>query len=360
MKLRGLVVLDLTSFIPGPYLTMALSDHGAEVIKIEGPSGDPTRNIGLSDGDHTVYFRNFNRGKKSLVLDLKQPDDHARFLALADTADIVVESNRPGVAQRLGVDYETLAARNPRIVYCSISAYGQAGPSAHRPAHELGLEAETGVLAANVAADGQVALPAIPWGDYLSAMHGLAAVLMALYGRQRSGKGDYIDISMQESLLSATANVLGPTLAEGRQPDPAHERTTGGAAFYRCYDTADGRRIALAGQEPKFVNALLTELGRTDLAHLCREPGPHQLPVVALLDQTFGAITLSEAGSMLDRLAMCWGPVKTYPEALEDEQIAFREFLRPDGAGRLHIGSPIRFRDEPAQIDLRIPYLGGG
>lgn len=358
MKLQNVRVLDLSSFIPGPYLSMGLADHGADVLKIEGPGGDPTRHIGLSDGDRTVYFRNFNRGKRSIVLDLKKPEDLESFLTLADTADIIIESNRPGVAARLGIDYDTIAARNPRIIYCSISAYGQAGPAAFRPAHELGLEAVTGVLASNVAADGQIALPAVPWGDYLSGLQGLAGVLMALYARERTGRGDYLDISMQESLLAATANVMGPTLAEGRQPDPLQERTTGGAAFYRCYDTADGRQLALAGQEPKFVLALLGALGRTDLADLCETPGPHQAPVVALLQESFGRMRSDEAATLLDKLGVCWGMICTYPEALEDDQLAFREFIRTDASGRRHFASPIRFREEPARLRLTSPELG--
>lgn len=357
MKLEGVRVIDLTSFIPGPSMTMAMADHGAEVIKVESPSGDPTRSIGLSDGPSTVYFRNLNRGKRSIVLDLKNAADLERLKSMVAEADVFVESSRPGVATRLGIDYETLAAINPRIIYCSISAYGQDGPSAHRPAHELGLEGETGVLAANVTFDERIAMPAIPWADYLSGLQALSAISMALFRRERTGKGDYIDISMQESLLATTANVMGPTMAEGRQPVHAHERTTGGAAFYRCYDTSDGRMVALAGQEPKFVHALLTELDRIDLAPLCQDPGPQQQPVVDLLSRTFAAMTLDQATAMLDRLGVCWGPVKTYPEALEDRQLAHRGFVLSDEAGRRHLGSPIRFRNEPAQINLREPAL---
>ena len=357
MKLAGIRVLDLTSFIPGPYLTMAMADHGAEVIKIEAPGGDHTRHIGLKDGPDTVYFRNFNRGKKSVVLDLKQPADHAAFLALAESADVVVESNRPGVAKRLGIDYDALSARNPRLIYCAISAFGQDGPRATRAAHDLALEALTGVLAANVSADGRTAMPALPLSDYLSALQGLSAVLMALYARERSGRGDMIDISMQEALLSATANVMGPTMAEGRQPNVAHERTTGGGAFYRWYACRDGK-LAIAGQEPKFIAAMLGELGRPDLATLCREPGPHQQPVVDLLTSHFAGQTLAEAGALLDRLDICWGRVNTYPQALADENVTARGFVLTDDQGRKHLGPPIRFRDQPAQPSLAAPALG--
>ncbi len=357
MKLTGIRVLDLTSYIPGPYLTLALADHGAQVIKIEAPGGDHTRHIGLKDGLDTVYFRNFNRGKHSVVLDLKKPDDHAAFLRLADSADVVVESNRPGVAKRLGIDYETLSARNPRLIYCAISAFGQDGPRAQRAAHDLALEALTGVLGANCGADGAPAMPALPLSDYLSALHGLSAVLMALYARTQTGRGDMIDISMHEALLSATANVMGPTMADGRQPVVAHERTTGGAAFYRWYACADGK-LALAGQEPKFIAALLGHLGRPELSDLCREPGPHQQPVIEVLTTFFAATTVADAGALLDRIDVCWGRVNTYPQALDDEQITARGFILTDQAGRKHLGPPIRFRDQPAQPSLAVPGLG--
>src|SRR5512145_261028 len=141
MKLEGIRVIDLSLFLPGPYLTLMLADHGAEVIKVEPPGeGDPTRHLGPRDGGETVYFRNLNRGKKSVVVDLKNPGDREALLRLCDNADVFVESFRPGVVERLGVGYEALRARNPRIVYCSISAFGQQGAYRERPAHDLAVE----------------------------------------------------------------------------------------------------------------------------------------------------------------------------------------------------------------------------
>ena len=133
MKLEGLTVIDLSVFLPGPYLTMTLADHGARVLKIEPPGGDPGREIGPRVDGETVFFRNLNRGKESLVIDLKDPAGRERLLTLCDGADIVVETFRPGVMQRLGVDYETVSARNPGVVYCSISAFGQDGHTATGP-----------------------------------------------------------------------------------------------------------------------------------------------------------------------------------------------------------------------------------
>jgi crotonobetainyl-CoA:carnitine CoA-transferase CaiB-like acyl-CoA transferase len=360
MKLEGIRVLDLSLFLPGPYLTLAMADHGAEVIKVEPPGeGDPGRHIGLADGPSTVFFRNMNRGKKSIVLNLKQPEEREALLRLSETADVLVESFRPGVAQRLGVDYERVRARNPRIVYCSISAFGQDGPYRDRPAHDLAVEALTGIVSLTEGRDGKPAIPGIPAADFISGLQGLAGVLMALLRRETTGLGDYLDIAMSDSLLGASLNVLGPPLAENRQPVVKHERTTGGAAFYRIYDTRDGRHIVLGGQERKFIENLLGNLGRQDLIELCvRGPGPHQQPVIDFLAGVFAQKTLAECVAWLSTLDVCFGPVQTLPEALADRQLNARGMILRDAAGRRHIGAPIRFLNEPARPRLQEPKLG--
>ena len=197
------------------------------------------------------------------------------LLDLCASADVMVEL-RPGVVDRLGGGPVAVMARNPRIVYCSISAFGNAGPYRERPAHDLALEAISGVLSMTVGSDGEPVIPGVPIADHLSALQALAAILMALLRRQTTGRGDYIDIAMHAAALAATANIVGPTFAENKQPDPRHERSTGGAAFNRIYRTRDGRHVVLAGQERKFVDTLLAALGRPDLVELClRGPGPH-------------------------------------------------------------------------------------
>ena len=355
MKLEGLRVIDLSLFLPGPYLTLMLADHGAEVIKVEPPGeGDPTRHLGLSDGDSTVYFRNLNRGKKSVVMDLKKAQEREALLKLCETADVFVESFRPGVVERLGVGHEQVSARNPRIVYCSISAFGQQGPLRDRPAHDLAVESLSGVISLNLGMDGKPTIPALPVADLLCALQGLSGILMALLRREQTGKGDYLDMAMYDATLAGTANILGPTLAENRQPVARHERTTGGSAFYRLYQSADGRYLALGGQEMKFVRNLLGALGRLDLAPLCEKPGPHQQPVMELLEKAFGAKSLKENLDFLSRLDVCYAPVNTLPEALE----AAADKLLRDEHGRRHLAPPIRFRDEPARPNLREPRLG--
>ncbi|MGJ7538247.1 MULTISPECIES: CaiB/BaiF CoA transferase family protein [unclassified Variovorax] len=359
MKLTGIRVLDLSNFLPGPYLTLAMADHGAEVVKIEQPGqGDPGRHIGVADGPHTVFFRNLNRGKKSVMLDLKNDADRAALLDLATTADVFVESFRPDVAKRLGVDYAAVSARNPGIVYCSISAFGQAGPYRDRPAHDLAVEALSGTLSLTLGDDDSPAIPGIPVADLLSGLQGLNGVLMALLRRQTTKRGDCIDISMLDCMVGALRNVTGPTFAEGRQPNPKHERTTGGSAFYRIYRTRDGGRIALAGQEPKFIHALLGALDRPDLAPLClRGPGLHQRPVVDFLAHTFLQATRAEWEERLGKLDVCFGAINSLPEAFQDPQVVARGMVLLDAEGRRHIASPIRFLHEPSTPCLASPRL---
>jgi crotonobetainyl-CoA:carnitine CoA-transferase CaiB-like acyl-CoA transferase len=360
MKLEGVRVVDLSSFLPGPYLTMTLADHGAEVIKVEQPGeGDPGRHIGLADGPDTVFFRNFNRGKKSVVLDLKAAEQRELLLKLCEGADVFVETFRPGVADRLGVGYRAVSARNPRIVYCSISAFGQHGPYRERPAHDLALEAMSGALGMTLGNDDKPVIPAIPIADQLSALQGLAGILMALLRRARTGRGDYLDIAMHDATLAACANIVGPVMAQGRQPVAKHERTTGGAAFYQIYETRDGRHVVLAGQEPKFIRNLLHVLERPDLVVPCLHgPGPHQRPVIEFLQSTFGRMSADEALAFLAGLDVCFGRVNTLPEAFEDENVKARGMVLRDDLDRPHIAPVIRFRDEPPAPDLRAPALG--
>jgi crotonobetainyl-CoA:carnitine CoA-transferase CaiB-like acyl-CoA transferase len=360
MKFEGLKVVDLSWFLPGPFLTMALADHGAEVIKVEPPGeGDPGRHIAPMDSRTSIFFRNLNRGKKSVVIDLREAAGREALLGLCDDADVLVESFRPGVAARLGFGYETVSARNPRIVYCSITAFGQHGAYEKRAAHDLALEALTGALSLTLGDDNRPAVPGIPIADNLSALQGLAGVLMALLRRVETSRGDYIDIGMHDALFASCSNVIGPAMADGRHPIVKHQRTTGGSAFYRVYDTRCGRQLVLAGQEAKFVHALLHALGREDLEPLCaRGPGPHQQPVIDFLRETFLQRDLSAWMDFLGGLDVCFAPVNTLPEALVDPNVRARKMLLKDETGRSHIAPPIRFRDEPATPVLREPLPG--
>ena len=359
MKLQNLRVIDLSFFIPGPYLTMTLADHGAEVLKIEPHDGDPTRHIGPSDGPSTVYFRNFNRGKKSLLLDLKTTADREFLKNLCTTADVFVETFRPGTADRLGIGYAEIRKCNPGIVYCSISAFGNSGTYRQRPAHSLALEAMSGALSQTLGNDDKPAIPGIAIADYLSSLQGLSAILMALLRREKTGLGDYIDVAMQDAVIGACANLVGSTLADNTQPIAKNERTTGGSAFYRIYSTRDNRHIVLAGQERKFVENLLHSLHRPDLVPLCLQgPGPHQRQVIEFLQGIFLEKTLEEAVAWLSKLDVCFGPVNTLPEALSDENAVSRGSIIQDDLGRRHIAPVIRFLEEPPVPSLHEPSIG--
>lgn len=365
MKLEGVRVLDLSQFLPGPHFTMMMGDHGAEVIRIESPAGEPTRTIGARQGNASVWFRNTHRGKKSVVLDLKRPAGVQALLKLAETADVVVEAFRPGVVKRLGIGYDAVRQVNPRIVYVSIAAFGQTGPMAQRPAHDVSIQAESGVVSLNCGRDGQPALPGIPAADMASSLMAMNGVLMALLRRERTGVGDYIDISMQDSLVSWLVNVVGPVFGEDRDLVLDHERGFGGNAFYNIYTCADGRALTIGGSEVKFAANLLTALGRPDLIELCKlPPGPGQEPVREFLRETIRQQPLAYWEAYLAPIDVCWAPVRTLKEALSSEQLRARgmrlEFEQQGfGGGRVtELGIPIQFREEPGRVDPEIPALG--
>ena len=360
MKLDGIRVIDLSLFLPGPHLTMMMADHGADVIKVEPPGeGDPGRHIGLGQDGHTTFFRNANRGKRSMCLNLKHAGARDALLTLCDTADVFVEAFRPGVAKRLGVDYETLSARNPRLVYASISAFGQTGPNRDLPAHDLAVEALSGVVSVNLGNDDAPAMPSLPAADMAASLMALSGILMALYRREKTGRGDYLDISMQDSLMAWLPNVLGPVFVEKRAPVPKHERTWGGAAFYRIYRCSDGRQIVLGAQEIKFVRNLMNALGRPDFIHLAEQgPGPHQGPLVEYLQSTFATRTQADWIEWFAGKDIGFAPVKNLREAFDDAHVAARGMLLKDSSGIEHIGVPIRFQHEPATPVFQVPDLG--
>ena len=359
MKLEGFRVLDLSQFLPGPMLTQMLADHGAEVIKIEPPDGEPVRNVGYRAGGQSVWFRNTHRGKKSVVLNLKDPKDVAAFLKLAESADVVVEAFRPGVVDRLGVGYDVVSAVNPRIVYASISAFGQVGPERQRPAHDLAIEALSGVVSLNLGSDGNPTNPHMPVADMAGSFTALAAILMALLRREKTGYGDYVDISMQDATMAWLPNVTGPVFAEDRAPRVKEERSFGGNAFFSIYETSDGRHVALGGVEHKFVHNLLQALDRPDLIPIaCAGPGPGQQPVKEFLAATFRTRTRKQWVTWFADKDVCFAPVLDLHEAFHSEQAAARDMLVRDADGNLHIGLPIKYRREPGRLDPTLPGLG--
>ncbi len=360
MKLDGVRVVDLSLFLPGPTVTQMMADHGADVIKVEAPGGgEPNRYIGQRRGGESVYFTSTHRGKRSIVLNLKEAAGRELFLRLAATADVVIESFRPGVVQRLGVDYEAVRAVRADIVYASISAFGQSGPLVADPAHDLAVEAMCGLLSVNVDADGNPVMPAMPSGDMLAATLTLSGVLMALLRRARTGAGDYLDVAMMDAIFSCMPNSVGAVFGEGRRPRPQDERIWGGAAFYQIYATADGEHVVLGGSEIKFARNLLSALGREDLVPLCElPPGPGQAPVRDFLRATFAARTRAEWVEFFADLDVCFAPVNDLRTGFDLPQTRHREMLVTDADGREHIGVPLKFAAEPGRVNPHAPGYG--
>ena len=360
MKLDGIRVLDLSRFLPGPWIGQTMADHGAEVVKVESHEGEPTRRLGPAiEGGHPAYFRNTQRGKLSLRLNLKLDEGREIFLRLAESRDVVIDSFRPGVVDRLGIGYDAVRARAPGIVYCSLSAFGQHGPLAQRPSHDVGAEALAGVLSLSRAPDGTPALPTLPMADIALGSAALIGILMALLRREKSGRGDFIDAAMVDSLMSWTPHILSPVLAEDRAPDPASERLHGGAAFYNVYRTADDRHIVLSGAEMNFVENLLSALGRPDLIELCRAPwGEAQQPVKRFLAATFATRTREEWDRWLADKSVCYAPVLDMHEAWRQPYLRERAMVLTGEDGVEHLGTPVKFRDEPGHAGARVPALG--
>lgn len=363
MKLTGLKVIDLSAFLPGPHLTMMMADQGADVVMVEPANGvgEPTREIGWRHADGvSVWFRNIARGKRSLKLNLKDEDGRKLLHALVETADVVVEAFRPGVAARLGADYETLSGINPRLVYCSISAFGQDGDYARKPAHDLTVQALAGLVDLNRGLEDQKpASPNMPVADMAASLMALSAILMALYRRCETGEGDFIDMAMYDAALSWTPNVTGPVFADDAHPPVKDMRSFGGAGMYHVYETSDQKHLVLGGSEVKFATNLLTALGREDLIDEAKaEPGPAQAGLRAFLKDTFASESLSHWEAFLGAFDVCWAPVRTLKDAFDDPHTRARGLVFEDAHGARHIGSPMHFAREPGAPNPAVPEFG--
>ena len=265
--LDGIRVLDLTRLLPGPVATQHLADMGAEVIKIEDPGiGDYARAMGPVRNEVSQFFIAVNRGKHFLRLDLKQPPQRDEFLRLVDTADIVIESFRPGIMDRLGLGWKVLKQRNPKLVMCAISGYGQDGPFAHLAGHDINYIGYAGMLEQNAGIDGVPALPNLQIGDLLGgAQTAVQGMLAALLRARTAGVGSFVDVSMTDAVFAHNIMPLVAVNNDGRPAPPARDLLTGGVPCYNVYRTSDGRFMAVGALELKFWEALCDALGRADL-----------------------------------------------------------------------------------------------
>jgi crotonobetainyl-CoA:carnitine CoA-transferase CaiB-like acyl-CoA transferase len=345
-KLSGIKVIDLSLFLPGPMLTMMMADHGAEVIKVEPPAGDPARTMDPVEAGQSVWFRNLNRGKQALALDLKSDEGRDRLWNLLTDADVMIEGFRPGVMRRLGFDYDAVAARNPGIVYCSISAFGQEGEMAQHPAHDLAVQALSGFLSVNDGPDGMPVVPGVPSADMAAGLNGLSAVLMALLGREQSGKGDYVDIAMFDAMLPWCAHIAGEAIQGGNSPTSQTQRSLGGAAFYNVYRTADGLHVVLGGREVKFARTLLTALDRTDLLPLAElEAGKAQQALTDFLRDIFATKSRDQWVEWFADKDVAFSPVLDFREAL-DQDFVREKGLLVEANGSHQIVPVFRFKSD--------------
>lgn len=356
-KLDGIRVLDLSAFLPGPHMSMMMADHGAEVIMVEPDNGlgEPTRKMGEAyDDGASVWFANISRGKKSYKVNLKDEAQHANFLELAKTADVFIEAFRPGVVKRLSVDYASIKAVNPGIIYCSISAFGQNGKYKDKPAHDLVVQAMAGTADLTRGMDGSPALTPIPSADFAASSHALSGILMALYAREKTGRGDYLDISMYDSLLSWVPNVTGAIFAEDRQPNRSEMRSFGGNAFVNIYETSDGGHIVLGGSEPKFVANVLNYFERPDLIEEMKKPVGQHDEVKAFLTEKFASKPQAEWEKIFTDIDCCWSTIRTLHTALTENGAPVTQ----DSSGKSHINNPIRFAKDRAQPNYDLPEFG--
>lgn len=348
MQLDGVRVLDLTRYLPGPYATQLLADAGADIIKIEDTKmGDPTRWMDLdADGEGTL-FDAVNRGKQSVALDLKSEAGRTAFFGLVTETDVCIEGFRPGVTERLGVDYDTLHEHNTEIVYCSLSGYGGTGPYRTRAGHDLNYAAFSGVLdMTRVDEYAKPQIPGIPVGDMAGGLFAAFAIVGALCSRELGNTGgEYLDIAMTDVLLSFS-QALAPGALAGETPRPGETALTGELPWYDVYETANGEYMTVAALEPHFWEAFCETVGREDLvdAHLTEDPATRAALREELVE-IFAAKTREEWEVVFEDVDATVEPVRTLTEALDHPQIDSRGFV--EHAGLARIGFPARSSDHP-------------
>ncbi len=275
LPLHGLRVLDLSRLLPGPFCTLVLGDLGARVDKLEDPHvGDYLRMFPPTKNGLSGRFCALNRDKRSICIDLKRPEGRAALLRLARGYDVIVESFRPGVLDRLGVGWAALSAENPRLVLCSISGYGQTGPYRDRAGHDLNYVATAGVLGMTGPRDGAPAMPGVQVADIAGgALWGAVGILAALLAARETGRGRLVDVSMTEGALAFLIPDLGNFDASGVAPTRSSDLLNGAAACYGVYRTRDGRYLSVAALEPKFWTAFNQKIGRpVDLSEIAAPP----------------------------------------------------------------------------------------
>ncbi|HEY4279628.1 MAG TPA: CaiB/BaiF CoA-transferase family protein [Conexibacter sp.] len=356
--LEGVRVIDLTRLLPGAFATALLGDLGADVIKVEQPGGgDPMRAYEPRIGSDSGYTWVVDRNKRSVALNLRDPRGVDALRRLARGADAVIESFRPGVADRLGIGYDALRAENGALVYCSISGYGADGPLAQAAGHDINYIGRAGLLSLTGSADA-LAIPGTQVADLAGgALLGLSGMLAALVRAGRTGEGDHVEVAMTDGAFALLALALGAHFADGRTPGAGQELLSGKVPCYNVYDCADGRRLTVGALEPPFWQALCTAIDRRDL--LATALDPNALPAWRAL---FAARPRDAWLAALQDVDACVGPVNDLVEALDDPQLRARGMVvsqaHLEAGERPQLGTPIKLRERPATLRTPAPALG--
>lgn len=360
--LTGIRVLDMSRLLPGPYCTMLLADFGAEVIKIEEPGkGDYSRSFPPFLKDFGYWHLQLNRNKQSVVLDLKSEEGKNIFLELVKTADVVVESYRPGVLKKLGVDYEAAAKVNPKIIYCSLSGYGSKGPLAHKADHDLGYLSLAGVTAMSGEADGVPAIPGVLMADMNAALSAGMSIMIALRHAALTGQGQEIDISLFNVAMNLMPGAASLFFGSGFVAERGNNWLTGAYANYNIYATADGRYVSVGCLEKKFWRNLCMGLGREELIDMIDDESNHPY-LKEQLAAAFKQKTIREWEEFFADKDACVTPVLNFKEAVESEQVQANEMVlnvQDDELGEYQqLGFAMKLSKTPARLNKRAPRLG--
>jgi crotonobetainyl-CoA:carnitine CoA-transferase CaiB-like acyl-CoA transferase len=345
--LAGMKVLDLTRLLPGGYCTMLFSDLGADVLKIEEPGkGDYIRWMEPFKGGHSSGHLALNRGKRSMTLNLKHEKGREVLLRLAGDFDVLVESFRPGVMDRLGVGYERLAQENPGIVYCAITGYGQDGPYKDRAGHDANYLGFAGVLSVIGPRDGDPVIAGVQIADVGGGgMMAAVGILAALQERARTGRGRFVDISMMDGALSWLGFHTAGYFIDGVAPKRGQMRLSGQLACYRIYRTSDGKHVTVGALEPQFWAALCKALDVPEFIERQMAPSEEQDTMGERIQEILLRRTRDEWVNELADLDACFGPVNDFGEAFDDPQIVARgmrvEVPTSEGPATV-VGNPIK------------------
>lgn len=333
--LAGIRVLDLTRLLPGPVATLHLADMGAEIIKIEDPGpGDYARSMGPVRREVSQFFVAVNRGKTCMRMDLKDPTARSEFRGMVEKADIVIESFRPGVMDKLGIGWKDLKERNPKLVMCAISGYGKDGPFAHLAGHDINYVGLAGMLEQNVGPDGTPALSNLQVGDLLGgAQAAVQGILAALVAVKMGGPGRFVDVSMTDAVFAHNIMPLVAVNNHGRAAPPGKDLLTGGVPCYNVYRTSDDRFMAVGALELKFWESCCAVLGRDDLKtrHWSLGQavgGPDAAAVKAELDAIFAGDTLIAWTERFAAADCCVTPILRADEAMDHPLFKARHMVR--------------------------------